>query len=493
MSLLIKTNKLSNIVKFSADYYYQKNINKLSNKQIGKWTKNKLSDMGPTFIKIGQFISTRSDVFGEEFTNELKQLQDNVKAISFEKLSSTFDKYKLNFEYIKSEPLASASIGQVHLAKLLTGEDVVIKIKRPNISVDINEDFGLLLALIKFLKFFSDDRKLTEFEILFTEYYNLLNEEIDFNREMNNMKIFQKIFSTYKQYIKVPKVYEEFSNNDIITMEYVPTIKINDVDTLQKLNFNCELISNKLIECYVNQIIEHGYVHIDPHPGNLGITKKGKIVFYDYGMILNLDNKIKENFNSLLIAIYDKDVDMIANIALDMELIVIENKNMPYFKSFLLSFLTYIENLDIEDFKVSYIDKVDQSNMPFLISSKFLLLLRGLSILEGICKKLDPNFNYKKTLDPYISNYLVDVKYLENRAIADFDMIKIMPDKVSQHNIKIDILEKSIIEMEKTITRKNDHRSYFIYTFIFSLLLQFEYDIGIPTYILFVGIFYMLR
>lgn len=491
MELVTRVNKLNNIAKLCFDFQLKKRVQKLPNREVASWVRTRLASMGPTFIKIGQFVSTRSDVFGEEFTAELKQLQDNVPSIPFQDIKSTLSAFESKFEFINEDPIASASIGQVHLGRLLNGEDVVVKIKRPNIDSQIKEDFGMLLFFIKFLKMFSTDRTLTEFEILFTEYYNLLHEEIDFKREISNMQAFFKMFARSNNYIKVPRVYPELCDNDVITMEYVPTIKIDDIAVLKELKFNRELMAQKLIEAYVTQIIEYGYVHIDPHPGNLGITRGGKLVFYDYGMILNLDNKIKENFNSLLVAIYDKDIDVIADIAMDMGLIVIEDKNVPYFKFFLLSFLDYIEKLDIENFKISYIDKVDQANMPFLISSKFLLLLRGLSILEGICKKLDPGFNYKKTLDPYISEYLVDMTYIENRAIADIDIIKNVPERMRTNKVKIEILEKNYAQLEKSIMRKNNQKHYFVVGLVVSLAVEHELGFGAFSGLLFTTIFYM--
>jgi predicted unusual protein kinase regulating ubiquinone biosynthesis (AarF/ABC1/UbiB family) len=223
-------------------------------------------------------------------------------------------------------------------------------------------------------------------------------------------------------------------------MEYVPSIKINDIQKLKENKFNTEKIATKLLECFIDQIIKYGNVHIDPHPGNLGITTSGKIVFYDYGMVLQLDNAVQKNFDNLLIALYDKNIDSIADIIVEIGLVVIEKKDMPYLKKFLIFFLSYIEKVDINEFKVSYLDTDTKSELPFVISSKFLLLLRGVSILEGNCKLLDPNFNYKKVIDPYINGYLTDIRYIENKAIYDFDTIRVMPTKMKEQQIDMEIL-----------------------------------------------------
>lgn len=429
-------SSLKKTVRFYVGFEQKRIVQKYTPRQLGAWCKEQLVNMGPTFIKIGQFVSTRSDVFGHDITDELKDLQDNVAPLAWECLKDSVPQGV--FTEIEEKPVASASIGQVHTARI-GGNEVVLKVKRPNIDSQIRSDFEGLLMFIRGMKVFSNDRRLIEFEILFTEYYNLLLQEIDFEREAENMERFQGMFGD-TPWIRIPKVYKSYSNGSCITMEYIPALKINDMEALDRLRFSREKISTKLVECYVDQIIKHGSVHIDPHPGNIGITEGGQIVFYDYGMVLELDPLIQKHFDELLVAIYDRDIDAIADLAVKIGLVVVEPRNLPYFKKFLMFFLSYIEKMDINDFKISYIDSIDKSNMPFLISSKFLLLLRGISILEGLCKQLDPNFNYKKPLDNYISEYLVNIRYLENRAMADLSAIQTIPNRLSEQRVEMEII-----------------------------------------------------
>lgn len=480
---VIPTSSLKKTVRFYIGFEYKRLVQKYTQRQLGAWCKDQLVNMGPTFIKIGQFVSTRSDVFGRDITDELKDLQDNVAPLEWDMLKKSIPQGV--FTQIDEKPIASASIGQVHIAKIGNTE-VAIKIKRPNIDNQIRSDFEGLLMFIKGLKFFSNDRRLTEFEILFTEYYNLLLQEIDFEREANNMERFSNMFEK-TSWIKIPKVYKSFSNDSCVTMEYVPSLKINDTQKLTELKFSTEKISTKLIECYVDQIIKHGSVHIDPHPGNIGITENGQIVFYDYGMILDLDLLIQKHFDELLIAIYDRNIDDIADLAVKIGLVVVEEKNLPYFKKFLIFFLSYIEKMDINDFKISYIDKIDKSNMPFLISSKFLLLMRGISILEGLCKQLDANFNYKKPLDNYISDYLINIRYLESKAMSDISAIQTMPNKLNEQKIEMEIITMNNTFNAKTkeeITKKKA-----IILGLFTLLVSvFDKDFMHALYIMLVSL-----
>lgn len=475
-----KVERFSKIVKFYLDFEYKRFVEKRSKRELGQWTKNKLVEMGPTFIKIGQFLSTRTDILGEEVTDELKGLQDNVAPIDFDQLCDYLAPIMNYVDHVDPIPLASASIGQVHSATLKTGDKVVLKVKRPNIMEDIVADFETLLFGMKILKNISNDRKIKEFEILFNEYYNLLKEEIDFELEASNMQLFKSNFQK-DFWVKIPKLYKPLCTNDIITMEYVQSIKITDTVLLDSLKFNRSRIAQKLVEAFIKQVIEHGVVHIDPHPGNVGMTSNGQIVFYDFGMVLHLDINIKEYFTTFLIAVYDKDINTICKAAIDMGLIVVEEKDIPYFKNFLIAFLSYIETADLNEFKISYINKVNSTQTPFLISSKFVLLLRGISILEGVCKSLDPNFNFRKTLDPYIDEFIIDINYFENRAKADLKLITSVPDNVSINKIQIEILEKTIRDMEEDMKKDSNNKMMMVLGVVASIIMQHEYNLGVLT------------
>jgi predicted unusual protein kinase regulating ubiquinone biosynthesis (AarF/ABC1/UbiB family) len=427
---------------------------KIDNKFIGKWMKEKLTSLGPTFVKIGQFMSTRKDIFGEDFTNELKELQDNVSPFDFHSVVNDIN-IDDDFTYVDPIPIASASIGQVHKATLSSGEDVIIKIKRPGITQTIKDDFELVLLLFNLFRKVFDSQRVKEIEILFQEYYRILVDEIDFKKEKSNMKRFSKMFAG-KKWIKIPYVYDDLSNDDIITMEYVPSIKIDNVTEIDKLKFNRGLIADKLIETFIVQIIDNGFVHIDPHPGNLGITPNGKIVFYDFGMVLSLDKKIKDNFNTLLLAIYEKDVNDMCNIALDLGIVSVESSDIASFKSFLFYFISYLDTLDVSNFKLSYLDKVSSSQVNFMLSSKFIMLSRGITILEGICKELDPNFTYMRTLEPYINKYMVNLDYIEKKAQKDFMNMRGENTKISKTEVQLDMLQGNINQINRQLKEKEE-------------------------------------
>lgn len=445
--------KVARLTKLAGTLFYQSKVKKASRGELGRLTSQELQNLGPTFIKIGQFMSTRSDVFGSEFTSELTVLQDTIPPIAISEVRSAIPEGV--FSEVSDTPLASASIGQVHYARLAaTGEEVVIKFRRPNIERTIRMDFFFLTSLVRGIQAFYKDRQLLEVEILLREYYLMLLEEIDFAKERDNMVLFADIFKGVTRWLKVPKVFPELCTEEIIVMEYVPAIKINNTAELSQRNFDTVKITKKLVECYLTQIIDHGVVHIDPHPGNLGMTPAGKVVFYDYGMVLRLDMKIKENFRRVLTAIYDRDIEEVAALLIDLDIVVVELDKIPVFKKFLASFLSYLDSLNLEEFKANYIDRVDQSDMPFMFSSKFLMLLRGLSLLEGVCRELDPEFNYREVLDPFINDMSFDLDFLERRGNRDLSRFRAAPDKIALNEISVGIIEKDVTMMRKDMEHR---------------------------------------
>jgi predicted unusual protein kinase regulating ubiquinone biosynthesis (AarF/ABC1/UbiB family) len=467
----LQSDKAVKISKLAVNIGIAKGIQKKDNKYIGKLACDNLNKLGPTFVKIGQFISTRSDIFGREFTDELKVLQDKVVPMSAADISglitSVKSVYGSDFEVINEEPLASASIGQVHYAKLRDGREAVIKFKRRNIASTIKDDFDMLLGIVNFIKMFSQHRQIQEVEISLKEYYALLKDEIDFVKEVQNMKTFAEQFKSTK-WIKVPVPYETYCNNDMIVMEYVPSIKIDDLQAINAAGLKMEVISQKLLECFFTQIVQYGFVHIDPHPGNVGILKQGKIVFYDYGMFVKLSGIMKDNIKLLFLAMYDRDVEDVCDLLIEYEIILVEPAKKPYFKKFIASFLGYLDNLDIDNFKISYLDRIDQSEMQFLISSKFILLLRGISILEGVCKNLNPNFNYREILDPFISEFILDISYLERRGTKDLANFSKASDRISTSEISIGMVENDIEMIKKKLAAMTS--SYDKQRVVFSLI-----------------------
>lgn len=474
--MLKQSSKALKITKLSVDILstqikYRKQPKQQTDKIIGKLTYDTLKTLGPTFVKIGQFISTRSDIFGKDFTDELKELQDNVVPMSKNEILPYITDISPHFKVLNEEPLAAASIGQVHYGVLNNDKEVAVKFKRVGITETIEMDFTMLLGFITICKLFVVNRQITELEISLKEYYNLLQEEINFENEVSNMKMFaQKTKSI--SYIKVPVPVEDMCSNDIIVMEYVPSTKINDITSLDQMKTDKKKISQKLLESYFTQIVDYGFVHIDPHPGNVGISSNGKIVYYDYGMFVKIDGTMRQSLKMLFLAMYDRDVEEVCDILINMNIIMVEPSKRPSFKKFIASFLSYLDNLNVDDFKISYLDRIDQTEMQFLISSKMILLLRGITITEGVCKNLNANFNYREILDPFISNFVIDIEYIERRGSKDISRFTQASNKLIQSEISIDLVETDVNAIKKKVMNNDMKTRYVMMTILSILMLQ---------------------
>ena len=470
---LHSSRKLAKILRFAGQLQYLRVVKQASFEELGAFTRDNLANLGSTFIKIGQLLSTRSDLLDKRFTSQLSSLQDRVPAFDISSYREDIDRITVSFDEV---PIASASIGQVHKAILNNGDVVAIKLKRPDIAYDIDTDFQMLLGLIGLLRRIQDRRELFELETVFKQYKHLLNEEIDFVRELNNLQYFKNIFSSQNvsKWIQIPLAYPALSSNDIIVMEYLPAIKINDFAKLDQLGFDRALIANKLVECYIKQIVEYGKVHIDPHPGNVGITENGKIVFYDYGMVTDINPTLMTKFEELLIAVSEKDTTSIARLLVETDIVSVNPENMVYLKSFVVSFLTYIETVDLSYVKENFIDKIGGEDLPFIINSNFLLILRGLTILEGVCKSLDPNFSYKKVIDPYINeNIGIDLLYIEKKVLKDiqkFNFTQLMSD-TQKNDVDKELLEKKVNELNASQTQKQTQQSLSNIIIVFLLIV----------------------
>jgi predicted unusual protein kinase regulating ubiquinone biosynthesis (AarF/ABC1/UbiB family) len=290
------------------------------------------------------------------------------------------------------------------------------------------------------------------------------------------MDAFYKMFDNEenRSWIKIPKNFKDLSTDDIIVMEYLPSIKITNLERLDELKFNKSKIAQKLVECYLIQITEHGKVHIDPHPGNVGITENGKVVFYDYGMVSNINRVLIEKFQDLLFAVNEKDCEKIANVMVEANIVSIEPANMVYLKMFVLSFLNYLDTVDIEYFRENFVDKLNSSQLPFLINSNFLLLLRGLTILEGVCKTLDPKFNYSEVINEFTDRFPFDIQYFEDRALKDIATLQQLRvpqtiSKTKKTEIESELMEKQLSELSQA-KRQMDNKQQYINMLVIFLM-----------------------
>jgi predicted unusual protein kinase regulating ubiquinone biosynthesis (AarF/ABC1/UbiB family) len=367
-----------------------------------------------------------------------------------------------DFEDFDLKPYKSASIGQVHKAKLKTGKDVVVKIKRPNIYEILKTDTDNVLEIVRFFEWIGIDTG-TGTGIALEESVDYLLGEADYVQEIDNAVTFRKGMKGVS-WIKVPKVYKKLSNQDRIVMEYVESTKVTEL-TNKKINKKkvCEAIINS----YLIQTMDKGFFHGDPHPGNLGISEKtGKLVFYDFGLLINISERLREGFTNILIHIINKDTVSIVNELVEMGVIVPTSSELSDIASFFRSILNYLETLDggvivNDDFAVQLAEE-----KPFTVPSSFIYLAKSFGIIEGICKELDPDFNYFTYLEPMIQDEIEDAVSLGEMITTTTEM----PSRVRDISTAVLGLEKSRAQMKRMMNKTGREVRFAQYSILVSIL-----------------------
>ena len=241
-----------------------------------------IEDLGPTFVKIGQIMSTRQDMFSQRYCKELKKLRSNVNPLPFETIAQVIEEeYACDiqnvFVSIEKDPLGSASIAQVHKATLKNGEQVVLKVQRPHIYEMMERDISLIRKASRLLRLSEILGSVVDIDIVLDEFWAAAKQEMDFTVEAGYAIRFKKTYEDLK-YIDAPMIYREYTTTRVLMMEYIDGIEISNQAALEKAGYDCEEIADKLADNYITQIIDDGFFHADPHSGNLRI-RDGKIIW----------------------------------------------------------------------------------------------------------------------------------------------------------------------------------------------------------------------
>ena len=364
-------------------------------------------ELGTTFIKLGQILSVRPDLLPENYLKELSKLQDRVppanpediKKIIEEELGKNIEEL---FEYFEDTPIASASIGQVHRARLKSGEKVVLKVQKPNVEKQVEEDLAILEEIAQRVDR-SNLLKNIKASALFEEFSYTIRNELDYTREGRNIDTFRRNFSKDDS-VYIPKVYWEYTTRRVLCMEEVEGVKITDVEAIRAMGLQQSEIAKRGARIYLQMIFRDGFYHADPHPGNFLITKDGKIALLDFGMVGTIDNIGRLNLFQLNYGIVNNDLDLMVDALLDLGVSVNLEKER-FFKRELEILFSYYLLQPIKEVKISKLldDTLNLSRKyDMVIPSDLFLLLKILALAEGIGMTLDPNFRLIKEIAPYI-------------------------------------------------------------------------------------------
>ncbi|BBN18697.1 aarF domain-containing kinase [Marchantia polymorpha subsp. ruderalis] len=390
---------------------------KARRRATASWVRECILQLGPTFIKLGQLSSTRSDLFPAEFVEELAKLQDRVPAFSPEKamaliekeLGSPVDELFMQFE---RQPIAAASLGQVHRAILFNGEKVAVKVQRPGLKELFDIDLDNLKRIAEY---FQNSESMggptRDWLGIYEECKTILYEEIDYLNEGRNADRFRRDFRNIK-WARVPQIYWDYASRKVLTLEYVPGIKINEVAKLDAGGFDRRRIARLAIEAYLIQILKTGFFHADPHPGNLAVDTDGSLIYYDFGMMGDIKSFTREKLLEMFYAVYEKDAQKVINALIDLGALLPTGDMGPVRKTvkFFLDNLMNQKPDQASTFSAIGEDlfaiAIDQ---PFRFPATFTFVLRAFSTLEGIGTILDPDLSFAKIAAPYAQE-LLDVR-----------------------------------------------------------------------------------
>jgi predicted unusual protein kinase regulating ubiquinone biosynthesis (AarF/ABC1/UbiB family) len=440
---VIKTTRKYKTWRFATEFIIRKNVTK-DQAELGRWTRDRLVDLGPTFIKLGQIASARADLYPPEFIQQLETLQDDVPPI--DDIMSCIDVSQ--FESFDDVPYKSASIGQVHKATLRDGTDVVVKIKRPGIYETMKDDTETIIKIVNFLEKIGVDTG-TSTNYVLKESIEYLLAETDYERETNDAIKFREAMKDI-EWIRVPKVYKELSTDNMIVMEYVYSTKLTDIPDPR---VNRKKICEALINSYLIQTMEKGFFHADPHPGNLGFSDDGKLVFYDFGLVIPLSKELTDGFKDLFVCIIDRDTKGIVEILIRLGVITPTTTDLSDIELFFKTTLNYLETLDGKSIKDDILNDDILISLaqkkPFIIPTAFVYLAKTFSTIEGTCVALDPMFTYYDYLEPMLQETVedaIDVRKILTTAVE-------MPGRIREINSAVLNLEKSRTTMKRSMEK----------------------------------------
>lgn len=377
------------------------------------WLKGKLIQLGPTFIKMGQSMGTRADLLPLPFVKELGTLVDQVPPfdndVAFSIIEHELGK-KINEVYAEFdlEPVAAASLGQVYRARLHSGEEVAVKVQRPNLEATIRGDIVILKRVAKFAERFPQLNENADWIGMLREFDVTIHEEMDYVAEGRNAERFRQNFQNWTN-IHVPQIHWHATTKKVLTMEYIHGTKVVDLEEQARRNISPAKVNRLLIKTYLKQLLEDGFFHADPHPGNLLVMPDGRLAFFDFGMVGRITPQLQAKMIDAFFHVVDKDPGGIAQDLIDLDFLK-PGTDPATIRPVVERMFEFHFNLKLKDvnFKELSYDLADvMYDYPFRLPSNFTYIMRALMTLEGIGIITDPEFNFFETARPYAKEFML--------------------------------------------------------------------------------------
>ncbi len=424
-----------------------------------------LRKMGPTYVKLGQLLSTRPDLLPDHYLDALAELQDDVDSIEFDQVREIFEedagiRISKAFESFEEEPMASASIGQVHRAVLKNGKKVAVKIRRPGVKKSFLEDLDTLEEITELaVKHIGTARKYALDEVLEEFRFMLLNE-LDYTREANNLIALGENLRSFDKLI-VPQPITDFSSTRVLTMDYIDGTKVTALGSLKRLESDLTPLTEQLVKAYLQQIVFDGFAHADPHPGNIHLTKDEKLALMDLGMVARFSSSLQESFLKLMISISQYDGEEVADNMLEMSEKT-EDANLPEFRKKITRLVLDNQNKKVRDMETGRL--IIQMNRiaaesGIKIAVELNILGKILLNMDKIVASLSPNFDFQKTIYNNVEKMMMQKAKEElkprnffSKAIESKRLLEALPSRINK--ITSDLAEGEFTLNVNTIDEK---------------------------------------
>ncbi|MBI4447474.1 AarF/ABC1/UbiB kinase family protein [Candidatus Woesearchaeota archaeon] len=439
-----------------------------------------MEELGGGFVKLGQMLSLRKDLLPDEYCDEFSKLQDSVKPIHFKLVQLTVEselKKPINrvFSHFETTPLASASIGQVHRAKLRDGGEVVVKVQRPNIGEIFRTDIDILYHIARLAERHMPELAEYKLQDLIKEFEEYTIRELDYLREARNIETFYRNFR-YDPTIKIPAAYQNYTTSKVLVMEFIDGIKISELKN-NHISSNAKKIVENVNKSFIRQILEFGFFHADPHPGNILILPNNRFALLDFGIVGRITPELKEKMEDLLIGLVKPDNELLASTFISLGLVRGDTD---------IDMLAEDLEAHFSDYYDVALDKINVLSLLmdcFAITKKYkvtfpsnvVLLIKAMSTTEAFNNAYNPDFNFVETAKPIVKRLMkkkMSPAYLLGGAkknLINFkNVVTNFPRDVKsfvrmlQHgaNLKIEVDHKEIRELTQEMDRSSNRLTF---------------------------------
>ena len=410
--------------------------------------------LGPVYIKLGQWLSSRADILPQPYLEELAKLQDSVPAAPFDQVKSIIEKDfgPINEKFDKIDPnsISGASLGQVYLGSI-SGQQVAIKVKRPGIEKIVAEDIKVLKKVLPLALRFVDPNLRYSAKAMLSQFIETIHEEMDYTIESSNLKKIKHDMEKNNK-VLVPAVYDDYSSKNVLTMEYLPGIKVTNIKALDEKGIDRQKLVIDVHKVFFTMLLKHSIFHADPHPGNISVTDSGKLILYDYGMVGKIDNETRLKLVRLYLALVEKDPPRTVNAMNDLRMLTPDFNRSVIEKGIELA-IHAMHGKKPDEMEVESLMELSNRTMskfPFILPKNLALYMRMASIIEGIYKTHKINFKFVKVIREILTEenlikdaYIEELKYSFDRFAKSIDAtISIAPElkKFLDENRSLQIL-----------------------------------------------------